>query len=72
ILMLANPAFALKYGNIVFRPAFFRNWRQLVSHPILACSVFLLKSLETIAGILGMLTSKVPFLKEDIKVGIWK
>ncbi|MEK7154662.1 MAG: glycosyltransferase [Patescibacteria group bacterium] len=72
ILMLANPAFALKYGNIVFRPAFFRNWRKLLSHPILACSVFLMKSLETIAGLSGMITSKAPFLKEDIKVGIWK
>ncbi len=72
VLMLANPAFALKYGNIVFRPAFFRNWRKLLSHPILASGVFLMKSLQTIAGLLGMFTSKVPFLKEDIKVGIWK
>lgn len=72
ILMLANPAFALKYGNIIFRPAFFRNWRKLISHPVLASGVFLMKSLETIAGLLGMLSSKIPFIKEDIKVRIWK
>ena len=72
VLMLANPAFALKYGNIVFRPAFFRNWRRLLSHPILASGVFLMKSLETLAGLLGLVSSKIPFLKEDIKVHIWK
>tara|TARA_Y100000310_G_scaffold335096_1_gene416305 strand:+ start:228 stop:1967 length:1740 start_codon:yes stop_codon:yes gene_type:complete len=72
ILMLTNPAYALKYGNIVFRPAFFRSWRKLLSHPVLAFFVFLMKFLETIAGLLGMISSKIPFLKEDIKIRIWK
>lgn len=72
ILMLTNPAYSLKYGNIIFRPAFFRNWRKLLSHPVLACGVLLMKCLETIAGLLGMISSKIPFLKEDIKIGIWK
>lgn len=72
ILMLANPAFALKYGNIVFRPAFFRNWRKLLSHPILSSCVFLMKSLETLAGLSGMFSTKLPTVKEDIKIGIWK
>ena len=72
ILMLANPAFALKYGNIVFRPAFFRHWKKLISHPVLAGGVFLMKFLQTIAGLLGMFSSKIPFIKEDIKVRIWK
>ncbi len=72
ILMLTNPAYSLKYGNIVFRPAFFRNWKKLLSHPVLALGVFVMKSLETLSGLLGMVTSKIPFLKEDIKVGIWK
>jgi glycosyltransferase involved in cell wall biosynthesis len=72
VLMLANPAYSLKYGNIVFRPAFFKNWRKLMSHPILAFCVFLMKSLETLAGLLGMVSAKAPFLKEDMKVGIWK
>lgn len=72
ILMLTNPAYALKYGNIVFRPAFFRNWRKLLSHPVLASGVFLMKSLETVAGLLGLISSKIPFLKEGMKVGIWK
>ncbi len=72
ILMLANPAFALKYGNIVFRPAFFRNWKKLLSHPVLTSGVFLMKSLETLAGLLGMFSTKTPLVKEDIKIGIWK
>lgn len=72
ILMLTNPAYSLKYGNIILRPAFFRNWRKLLSHPILATGVFFMKSLETIAGLLGMISVRIPFLKENIKVGIWK
>ena len=68
ILMLANPAYALKYGNIVFRPAFFKNWRKLLSHPVLASGVFLMKSLETIAGLLGMISSKIPFLKKILRL----
>lgn len=72
ILMLTNPAYSLKYGNIVLRPAFFRNWRKLLSHPLLASCVFLMKSLETIAGLLGLISSKIPSLKEDINVHIWK
>ena len=70
--MLANPAFALKYGNIIFRPAFFRNWRKLLSHPILTIGVFLVKSLETLAGLSGMFSTKFLSVKEDIKIGIWK
>ena len=72
ILMLANPAFALKYGNIIFRHAFFRNWRKLLSHPILTIGVFLVKSLETLAGLSGMFSTKFLSVKEDIKIGIWK
>lgn len=72
ILMLANPAFALKYGNIVFRPAFFKHWRKLLLHPVLASGVFLMKSLETIAGLLGMFSSKIFFIKEDVKIKIWR
>lgn len=72
ILMLTNPAYAVKYGNILFRPAFIRNWRKLLLHPLLASSVFLMKSLETLAGFAGLVSSKIPFLKDDIKVAIWK
>lgn len=72
ILMLTNPAYAVKYGNILFRPAFLRNWKRLLLHPLLASSVFLMKFLETLAGLLGLISSKIPFLKEDIKVAIWK
>ena len=72
ILMLTNPAYALKYGNIVFRPAFFRNWRRLISHPLLALSVFFMKLLETLAGLAGMISAKIPFLGDDVKVKIWQ
>ncbi len=39
----------LSYANLVFRPAFLRNWRRLAHHPVLASGVFALKSLEATA-----------------------
>lgn len=72
VLMLTNPAYSLKYGNIVFRPAFFRNWRKMLVHPVLSIGVFTLKLLHTVAGFLGMLTAGGKLIKDDVKVNIWK
>jgi glycosyltransferase involved in cell wall biosynthesis len=37
---------ALAQGNSIFRPAFFRHWRDLVRHPLLAAGMFVLKAVE--------------------------
>jgi glycosyltransferase involved in cell wall biosynthesis len=42
-------------GNLVFRPAFLRNWRALMRHPLLALGILSLKSLEAAAGTWGIL-----------------
>jgi glycosyltransferase involved in cell wall biosynthesis len=42
-------------ANLVFRPAFLRNWRRLARHPILTAGFLCLKSLETAAGVRGLL-----------------
>src|SRR5207249_2233576 len=39
----------LGQANLVFRPAFLRNWPRLLSHPILTAGVLSLKSLEAAA-----------------------
>lgn len=40
-------------GNMVFRPAFARNWRRFARHPFLGVGVFVLKSVEAAAVIWG-------------------
>jgi glycosyltransferase involved in cell wall biosynthesis len=45
-------------ANLVFRPAFLRNWRRLVRHPMLAGGVLVLKSLETAALVCGLLDDR--------------
>ncbi len=45
---------ALGQANLVFRPAFLRNWRRLLRHPILTAGFLSLKSLEAAAGLSGL------------------
>jgi hypothetical protein len=46
---------ALGQVNLIARPAFLRNWRRLLSHPILTAGFLSLKTMETIAAIWGLL-----------------
>lgn len=43
------------HGNLLFRPVFFRKWKKLVSHPILATGMFLVRTLEMAGAGLGFL-----------------
>jgi glycosyltransferase involved in cell wall biosynthesis len=43
-------------ANMVFRPAFLRNRRRLVRHPVLASGIFAMKSLEATAVMWGFLS----------------
>ena len=45
----------LNQANLIFRPAFLRNWRTLLRHPVLTLGVLSLKSLEAAAGTWGIL-----------------
>jgi len=42
-----------RQANLVFRPAFIRNWRRLLAHPFLAAGIVSLKTLETGAVLWG-------------------
>jgi len=46
---------AVHQANVVFRPAFIRNWRRLLTHPVLAAGVLSLKTLEAGAIIWGVI-----------------
>jgi hypothetical protein len=59
---------ALSQVNPIFRPAFLRNWRRLLRHPILTVGFLSLKSLEAAAatwGIIAAAAHRVPAPKEN-------
>jgi glycosyltransferase involved in cell wall biosynthesis len=45
---------ALRQGNVLGRPAFFRNWRRLASHPLTTAGLLSLKFMEVSAVGLGV------------------
>ncbi|HVS05269.1 MAG TPA: glycosyltransferase family A protein [Candidatus Dormibacteraeota bacterium] len=51
---------SLSQGNLLFRPAFFRNWRKLARHPLLTTGMFFLKGSELAAVAAGMLLRRSP------------
>ncbi len=52
-----QPGAAIEQGNLVFRPVFFRKWKKLISHPILGMGMFLIKGVELIGGLSGIIYS---------------
>jgi len=55
-----HPDHSVKQANLIFRPAYFRNWKKLVMHPIMALSMFFMKGIEMFAAALGVLSTKLP------------
>jgi glycosyltransferase involved in cell wall biosynthesis len=49
-----HPNKFLKQANFLFRPAYFRHWRDLAQQPHLAIGMFFLRFCEGLAGIAGM------------------
>jgi glycosyltransferase involved in cell wall biosynthesis len=45
-------------ANLVFRPAFLRNWRRLLRHPVLTIGFLSLKGLEGVAGLSGIVRAQ--------------
>lgn len=50
-----HPEMALAQGNLLFRPIFFKKWKKLVSNPLLAFGMFLLKAVEGVGALTGFL-----------------
>jgi len=51
-----HPQLAYRQANLVFRPAFLRNWRVLLRSPILTLGMFFMRTCEMLAGGFGYLT----------------
>jgi glycosyltransferase involved in cell wall biosynthesis len=50
---------SISRGNIVFRPAFLRNWRRLAWHPLLTVGFISIKCLESLAGMWGLIQARL-------------
>lgn len=55
-----NPLTLLSIIFFIFRPAYARNWKILLSDPIHGIGMFFLKFTELVAGAVGFLVSKLP------------
>ena len=54
-----HPAASAKQGNVFLRPAFIRNWKLLISHPLLTLGIFIMKFAEALGALLGIITVKI-------------
>lgn len=57
VYLKKHPEMAIKQGNLVFRPVFFKKWRKMLSHPVLAIGMFIIKTLEMAGALVGVLYS---------------
>lgn len=65
VFISAHFGHSLKQANLIFRPAYFRHWRKLIAHPVLSIAMLVLKSLETFSVLLGLISTKIPFIVVD-------
>lgn len=59
IFLKRHPEQVFTTGNLVFRPVFFRKWKKLISHPVLAAGMFLMKVIEGFGALLGFLNAVI-------------
>jgi len=52
---------SVKQGNVLFRPAYFRNWKLILKHPILFTGIFVMKFSEILAVVTGIVFNKLGF-----------
>ncbi|SRR5260221_651080 len=54
-----HPELILTQGNLLFRKAYFKNWKKFITEPILGISFIFIRTLEMIWAIAGYLSSFV-------------
>lgn len=53
--LLKHPNMAVSQGNMLFRPAFFRGWKRLITNPTLTMGLFFMRFWEMSAALVGFL-----------------
>lgn len=57
VYLKRHPEMVLSQGNLLFRNAFFKKWKKLISHPFLTLGMILVRSIEMGAAFLGFIYS---------------
>jgi glycosyltransferase involved in cell wall biosynthesis len=52
-----HPELILSQGNLIFRPAYFRNWKKFIKEPLLGLSFIFVRSLEALSAVSGYLST---------------
>lgn len=55
--MKKHPEKIIVQGNFILRPVYFKKWRKLVGHPVLAVSMFFMRAVEMAGALLGVASS---------------
>lgn len=58
VFIAENPKHALLQANMIFRPAYFRNWKKIINNPLLFTGMFIMKIFETIAALVGFIIGR--------------
>lgn len=53
------PEMIVKQGNLLFRLVFFKQWRKLISHPILSLGMFFVRAIEMSGAFFGFIYSGI-------------
>lgn len=48
-----HPEMAIKQGNLLLRPIFFKKWKKLLRHPVLTLGMFLVRTIEMVGALMG-------------------
>lgn len=65
VFMSKHPDHSAKQANLIFRTAYFRNWKKLILNPHLTFGMFALKILETAAAAFGFLSIRLGITSVD-------
>lgn len=65
-----HPELVMTQGNLLFRKAYLKNWKQFLLNPILGVPFIVIRILETIWAIAGYISAVgyISFLKQVIKI----
>lgn len=53
-----HPRTAWYHALLIFRPAFYRNWRKLLHQPVMAAGMFLMLGMSMLSGMAGVIMSE--------------
>lgn len=67
VFLRRHPEQVLTTGNLVFRPIFLKKWKKVITHPILSLGMFLVKLIESVGALAGIIYSGIIWTINNVK-----